>query len=69
VVDRSLEDSGFFCGCEEVGPIDVVDPSAIRKAETLAFVGIEDEAAVDSFDAVLAVYPRRLVLTTRVSGF
>jgi hypothetical protein len=60
MVDRWLEDSGIPFGCEEVGPINVVDPSAIRKAGTLAFVGIEDEAAVDSFDAILAVYPRRL---------
>jgi hypothetical protein len=59
-VDRWLEDSGFSFDCEEVGAIDVVDPSAIRKAETLPLVDIEDEAAVESVDAVLAVYPRRL---------
>lgn len=60
MVDRWLEDSGFSFDCEEVGAIDVVDPSAIRKAETLPLVGIEDEAAVDSVDAVLAVCPRGL---------
>jgi hypothetical protein len=60
MVDRWLEVSGFSFDCEELGLIDLVDPSAIRKAETLAFVGIEDEAVVDSFDAVLAVCSRGL---------
>lgn len=46
MVDRWLEDSGFSFDCEEVGSIDIVDLSTIRKAETLVFVGIEDEAAV-----------------------
>jgi hypothetical protein len=68
MVDRWLEDSGFSFDCEEVGLIDVVDPSAIRKAETLAFVGIEDEAAVDSFDAVLAVCPRGLAFNDEGFG-
>lgn len=53
-----LEDSGFSFDCEEVGPVDVVDPSAIRKAET----------AVDSFDALLAVCPRGLAFNDEVSG-
>jgi hypothetical protein len=44
MVERWLEDSGISFGCEEVGPIDVVDLFVIRKAGTLAFVGIEDEA-------------------------
>jgi hypothetical protein len=68
MVDCWLEDSGFSFDCEEVGPIDVVDPSAIRKAETLVFVGIEDETAVDSFDALLAVCPRGLAFNDEVFG-
>jgi hypothetical protein len=64
MADRWLEDSGFSFDCEEVGPIDVIDPSTTRKAETLAFVGIEDEAAVDSFDTVLAVCPRGLAFNS-----
>ena len=68
MADRWLEDSGFSFDCEEVGPIIVVDPSATRKAETLVFVGIEDEAAVDSFDALLAVCPRGLAFNDEAFG-
>ena len=40
----------------------------MRKAEALAFVGIEDEATIDSFDAVLAVCPRGLAFSDEDFG-
>ena len=68
MVDRWLEDSGFSFDCEEVGPIDIVDLSTIRKAETLVFVVLKTRRPSNSFDALLAVCSRELAFNDNVFG-